>query len=173
MNGATPIAQTLLNTVAGKAWQMKGVGDFDGDGKADILWRNSVTGDVYIYLMNGLKSTTLSCCGYVTTIADQNWQVKAIGDFDGNGKADIFWRNDATGDNVVFLMNGVAVAAQSTVNTVADQYWLPKSATTLADTTGPDRTPPSIPTGLSASAASSTQIDLSWRASIDNVGVTR
>ena len=34
-----------------------------------------------------------------------------------------------------------------------------------------DTTPPSIPTGLSANAVSSTQINLSWNASTDNVGV--
>lgn len=41
------------------------------------------------------------------------------------------------------------------------------SATTLADTT-----PPTAPSNLTAAAASSTQINLSWTASTDNVGVT-
>jgi len=36
----------------------------------------------------------------------------------------------------------------------------------------PDTTPPSAPTGLTATAASSTQINLAWTASTDNVGVT-
>src|SRR5438445_677748 len=173
MNGLSIVSAPTVDTVTDQAWQIQGIGDFDGDGKADILWRNALTGDNFVYLMNGLNSTTLKCCGYVITIADQNWQVKAIGDFDGDRRADIFWRNGATGDDVVFLMNGVAIVAQSTVNTVADQYWLPKSASTLADTTGPDKTPPSIPTGLSAAAVSSSRHDLSSRASTDNVGVTR
>jgi acid phosphatase type 7 len=37
---------------------------------------------------------------------------------------------------------------------------------------GGDTTPPSAPTNLSASAPSSTQVNLSWTASTDNVGVT-
>jgi len=42
----------------------------------------------------------------------------------------------------------------------------------LGGTEGPtDTTPPSIPTGLTATAISSSQIDLSWNASTDNVGV--
>ncbi|HXJ06002.1 MAG TPA: fibronectin type III domain-containing protein [Candidatus Acidoferrum sp.] len=41
------------------------------------------------------------------------------------------------------------------------------SATTLADTT-----PPSTPTNLTATAASSTQINLSWTPATDNIGVT-
>ena len=45
----------------------------------------------------------------------------------------------------------------------------PSSATTAAP---PDTTPPSTPTGLVATAISSTQINLMWTASTDNVGVT-
>jgi len=45
----------------------------------------------------------------------------------------------------------------------------PASATTPA---APDTTPPSVPTGLTASAVSSSQINLSWAASSDNVGVS-
>src|SRR5467141_311440 len=36
----------------------------------------------------------------------------------------------------------------------------------------PDTTPPTAPTNLTATAASATQINLSWTASTDNVGVT-
>jgi hypothetical protein len=38
--------------------------------------------------------------------------------------------------------------------------------------TGSDTTPPTAPTGLTAAAASRSQINLSWTASTDNVGVT-
>src|SRR4030042_811203 len=38
--------------------------------------------------------------------------------------------------------------------------------------TPPDTAPPSVPTGLTATAVSTSQINLSWNASTDNVGVT-
>ena len=41
-----------------------------------------------------------------------------------------------------------------------------------SDTTPPDATPPSVPAGLTAAAANASQINLSWSASTDNVGVT-
>jgi chitodextrinase len=43
---------------------------------------------------------------------------------------------------------------------------------TFKTVAAPDTTPPSTPTGLTATAVSSTQINLSWNASTDNVAVT-
>lgn len=45
------------------------------------------------------------------------------------------------------------------------------SATATVTVTAPDTTPPSAPTGLSATAVSSSQINLSWTAASDDVGV--
>ena len=41
------------------------VGDFDGDGRADILLRNNSTGDDYIYFMSGLAITSE---GYIRNV---------------------------------------------------------------------------------------------------------
>ncbi len=46
------------------------------------------------------------------------------------------------------------------------------SATSTASTLTPDTTPPTAPANLTATATSATQINLSWTASTDNVGVT-
>src|SRR5436190_221461 len=43
---------------------------------------------------------------------------------------------------------------------------------TVSNGPPPDTTPPTVPTGLTASAVSSSQINLSWTASSDNVGVS-
>jgi hypothetical protein len=34
-------------------WHVKGVGDFDGDGKDDVLWRYLGTGHTLVWKMNG------------------------------------------------------------------------------------------------------------------------
>ena len=59
------------------------------------------------------------------------------------------------------------VAAYDAAGNVSAQ-----STAASATTQAPDTTPPSVPAGLSATAVSSTQINLSWTASTDNVGVT-
>ena len=71
MNGTTITGEGYL-AEADLNWQVAGVGDFNGDGKADILWRNSSTGENYVYLMNGTTHTG----GYLRTQADLNWQVQ-------------------------------------------------------------------------------------------------
>ncbi|HUI75034.1 MAG TPA: fibronectin type III domain-containing protein, partial [Candidatus Acidoferrum sp.] len=51
-------------------------------------------------------------------------------------------------------------------------WLLPMGCSNNSSTPPPDTTPPSAPTALTATAASSSQINLSWTASTDNVGVT-
>ena len=48
---------------------------------------------------------------------------KVRADFDGNGKSDIAWRNLATGEDAMWLMNGSATATSASLSTVADLSW--------------------------------------------------
>src|SRR5439155_1442824 len=120
MNGLTIATGGFLTTLGDPAWQIQGTGDFDGDGKADILWRNASTGENYIWLMNVL----ITACQCSVNFVDPAWQVKGIGDFDGDGKADILWRNSSTGENYLYLMNGWTIAARGLVNIVEpSSFW--------------------------------------------------
>ena len=121
MNGTTILAgDGYVRTVADLNWTIAGIGDFDGDGRADILWRNTSTGQNYVYLMNG---TAILTEGYLRTVADLNWTIAGVGDFDGDGKDDILWRNSATGENYIYLMTGIAIRTESYLRQVADLNW--------------------------------------------------
>src|SRR5438132_2834769 len=122
MNGTQILAgEGYLRTVADPNWTVAGIGDFDGDGRADILWRNTSTGQNYIYFMDG--TTIKPTDGFIRTVADQSWQVAGIADFDGDGKDDILWRNSATGENYIYLMNGTAILTEGYLRQVADLNW--------------------------------------------------
>jgi hypothetical protein len=123
MDGTTiKASEGFIRTVADLSWQVKGVGDFDGDGKADIVWRNSTSGQNYLYPMDG--TTIKPTEGYLRTVADLNWQIVAVGDYDGDGKSDLLWRNSSTGENYLYPMDGTTIKpTEGFIRTVSDQHW--------------------------------------------------
>jgi hypothetical protein len=61
--------------------------------------------------------------GVLPTVADQNWKLVAVEDFNSDDKPDILWRNTSTGDNYVWYLDGVTVLSGGNLPTVADQNW--------------------------------------------------
>jgi hypothetical protein len=52
-NGQIRTSQ-LINTVGSLDWQIANMGDYDGDGKTDFLWRNEAAARNIVHLMDGL-----------------------------------------------------------------------------------------------------------------------
>jgi uncharacterized protein (DUF1800 family) len=104
--------------------------DFDGDGKADVLWRNETTGHHRVWLMNG---TVLAAEQGIGREIDRYWEVQAAADFTGDGKADILWRHALSGENRLWVMNTFAVASTVTLPSSTDTDWRVAGA---ADFTG-------------------------------------
>jgi hypothetical protein len=55
-------------------WRIVATGDYNGDGKADLIWRHQVTGMMAAWLMNG---TAVSESVFITpdTVADTGWKI--------------------------------------------------------------------------------------------------
>ena len=114
----TPGIGTAAAGPPGPDWQVAGLGDFSGDGKADILWRDTA-GDLYIWLLNGCN---VIGGGVLANYPNVKWQIAGVGDVDGDGKADILWRDTITGSITVWFMNGIAVIGSGTVGSTAT-FW--------------------------------------------------
>jgi len=95
-----------------------GSGDFNGDGKTDVIWNNTVTGDRYIWMMNG---TTFASSVYLDTVLPQ-WQISGAGDFNGDGKTDLLWSNTVTGDRYIWLMNGTTFSTSVFLGNTLPQW---------------------------------------------------
>ncbi|MBF0538319.1 MAG: VCBS repeat-containing protein [Nitrospirae bacterium] len=80
--------------------------DFNGDGKSDIVLRNSKTGDIVMWLMDGAR---IASTDFVLRSMPSDWQLRTTGDFDGDGKADMIWQSASSGDIYVWLMDGTKI----------------------------------------------------------------
>ena len=102
----------------GADWHVAATDDFDGDGKADILWRTN-SGSLAVWEMDG---TQIKVAGYVNNgtaavgAPGADWHIAGTADFDGDGKSgDILWRTDS-GSLAIWLMNGTAIKSAGYVN---------------------------------------------------------
>jgi Ca2+-binding RTX toxin-like protein len=80
-----------FNPAPSLKWHVAGVGDFNGDGRVDILWRDD-DGTVHDWLAQADG-------GFVGNGLNLNpglqWHVAGTGDFNGDGRSDVLWRDDS------------------------------------------------------------------------------
>jgi FG-GAP-like repeat/RTX calcium-binding nonapeptide repeat (4 copies) len=72
------------------SWRIAGIGDFNGDGRDDILWRHSSGA---IGQWSGQAGQFANTSGVAANAIDNSWSVAAIADFNGDGRDDILWRH--------------------------------------------------------------------------------
>jgi hypothetical protein len=99
---------------------IRGHVDFNADGKPDLLWRNTSTGQNAVWYMNGV---TMISGALLPTLGDLDWSIVGVDDFNADGKPDLVWRNTATGQNAVWYMNGEAMISGALLPALGDQTW--------------------------------------------------
>jgi len=113
-----------INRVADTNWQIRGVGDVNGDGKADLIWQHATQGLVAAWLMNGTQVVSTRMLS-LDQASDLEWQVVGAGDADGDGKADLIWQHPTNGGLAVWFMNGTDVLSTRflSVDRTLDPNW--------------------------------------------------
>jgi uncharacterized protein len=86
--------------------------DFNGDGKSDMLWRNT-DGSIATWTMNG-SSATPGSIGKLT----QDWTIAGTGDFNSDKNADIILSN-IDGRAVIWQMNGSNVTGVKQIGSLS------------------------------------------------------
>jgi len=81
------------------------LGDFSGEGTADIFFRND-NGQDLIWTLNASQFSG----GFSLPTVNSSWHVGALGDFNGDRTTDLFWHND-NGQNLIWLISGNQVTA--------------------------------------------------------------
>jgi M6 family metalloprotease-like protein len=89
-----------------------------GDARPDLLWRNTFTGEVCLWYLDG---ATMVQYAYSLT-AGAAWSIVTTGDFDGDGSADILWRNPSTGQICVWFMHGAVVTGYALGSSAAPPW---------------------------------------------------
>ncbi|KUN27354.1 serine protease [Streptomyces antibioticus] len=87
---------------------VRGKGDFNGDGKADLIARNKSDGALYLYKGTGKASAPFSARVKVRTWSNTTYNAfDAVGDITGDGKADFLAR---TPGGTLYLYKGTGKA---------------------------------------------------------------
>jgi FG-GAP repeat protein len=81
-------------------WTVAGFGDFNGDGRQDILWHNSSDGSVIAWLMNGFA---VSAEWIDQNPISQDWQISGTPNVVGNNFNSILWSNIKTGEQFIWI----------------------------------------------------------------------
>jgi len=111
-----------LSTLDPSLWRVAGVGDLDGDLVSDIVWRNNFTGDVHVWLMDGV--TRKAGSGLAGGASPTVWSLIGVADIDGDFRADLIWRDNTTQRINAWLMGGATIRPGSgTIGSVGSAQW--------------------------------------------------
>jgi ELWxxDGT repeat protein len=146
MSGSAVTASTLLTTGGSTvnlpaAWTVDGLGDLNGDGRADVLLRNA-NGSFADWTMNGaqINSSQLITSQGNTVALPAAWSVSGLGDFNGDGETDVLLRN-ADGAFADWTMNGAQIASSQFVSAQGATVTIPAawSVAGIGDFNGDDK----------------------------------
>jgi len=96
-----------------------GSGDFEGNGQLGLLLHRQGAGTARVVTFIGataVGSRPLPALG-------PEWRLGAVGDYNRDGQPDVVWRNERTGQNVIWLLRNLSLVQSVPLPAVPDQRW--------------------------------------------------
>ena len=98
--------------------------DFNGDGRADLVWHHQGDGRISVWHMNGVSMVS----GTLLTpdrVSDTHWKIVGVWDPNGDGHPDLLWRHDTNGSLANWRMQGTTRVSGDPLSpgVVADNDW--------------------------------------------------
>src|SRR2546430_1094146 len=151
--------------------------DLDNDGHAEVIftsWPKKATGGVGQLHVLDYLGRELYRVSLPAPAIGASWNgslgAPTIANIDSDPDLELVMATRASGVVAYKLPN--TANARVLWGTGRGNYVRTGTSVTVIAPPPPDTTPPTVPTGLTATAVSSSQINLSWTASSDNVGVS-
>jgi hypothetical protein len=121
-----------IDSTVSTQWKISAIGDFNGDGRDDLAWRNSETGSFTTWSSTGSSFANNT---YTDDSVSKAWSTVGSLDWNGDGLDDILWRNDG-GEFTIWegTENGFVVNAYDEKSVSSD--WRVEA---MADLTGDGR----------------------------------
>jgi hypothetical protein len=88
------------------------------DTTTNVVWRNTSSGEVAVWRMNGLTITSVGFPGSAST----DWKIEQVGDMNGDGEEDVLWRNTISGVVAIWLMNEGAMTTSGFLGGVSAEW---------------------------------------------------
>jgi hypothetical protein len=107
MLGTQVIGSQSIVPTPDVGWNVVGTGDFNQDGKPDMVFQNQTTGKIVIWFMDGpyfLGGVSLAA------VPTAGLVVSGVGDMDGDNKPDLVLQDKTTGAMSLWLMDGTDLA---------------------------------------------------------------
>jgi hypothetical protein len=116
-DGGTFVSSQPLPDAVPADLTIVGTADVNRDGNTDLLMRNRATGAMEVWYMKGISRVQTQAI----PIGAQNptWDVVAVGDLTGDGRADLVVRNPTTGVHEVWVMFGTGFWRRVTIERLA------------------------------------------------------